>query len=166
VIGIAGSDDKCRWVEKSLGADVCLNYKASTFKEDLIKETKGFIDVYFDNVGGDILDLMLTRMAKGGRIAACGAIANYNTSASKQSGLKNWFEVISMRIQIRGFIVTDYLPHRAEVMDIFRKAIEEGKLTIGEESEQVVPGKFEDIPKTWMKLFEGSNTGKLVTKIE
>jgi len=165
VVGIAGSDEKCRWVE-SIGADVCLNYKKSSFKEDVIKETDGFIDVYFDNVGGDILDLMFTRMAKGGRIAACGAISNYNTSASKQSGLKNWFEVISMRIQIRGFIVTDYLSHRGEVLDIFREALEDGKLKIGDESEQVVPGKFEDIPKTWMKLFEGTNTGKLVTKIE
>ena len=165
VIGIAGSDEKCRWVE-SLGADKCLNYKKSTFKEDLIKETDGFVNVYFDNVGGEILDLMLTRMARGGRIAACGAISNYNKSASKQDGLKNWFEVISMRIQIRGFIVTDYLSKRAEVLDIFRKAIEEGKLDIGSESEQVVPAKFEDIPKVWMKLFEGSNTGKLVTALQ
>jgi NADPH-dependent curcumin reductase CurA len=165
VIGIAGSDEKCRWVE-SLGADVCLNYKKSTFQGDLIKETDGFIDVYFDNVGGEILDLMLTRMAKGGRIAACGAISNYNKSASKQDGLKNWFEVISMRIQIRGFIVTDYLSKRAEVLDIFRKAIEDRRLNINAESEQVVPAKFDEIPKVWMKLFEGSNTGKLVTAVQ
>jgi NADPH-dependent curcumin reductase CurA len=165
VIGIAGSDEKCRWVE-SLGADICLNYKKSSFKEDLVKETEGFIDVYFDNVGGEILDLMFTRMAKGGRIAACGEISNYNKSASKREGLKNWFEVISMRIQIRGFIVTDYLSKRGEVLDIFRKAIEDGKLDIGVESEQVIPAKFEDIPKVWMKLFEGSNTGKLITAVQ
>lgn len=165
VVGIAGSDEKCRWVE-SLGADKCLNYKKSTFKQDLIKETEGFVDVYFDNVGGDILDLMFTRMAKAGRIAACGAISSYIKSASQQDGLKNWFEVISMRIQIRGFIVTDYMSKRGEVLDIFRKAIEDGKLDIGAKSEQVVPAKFEDIPKVWMKLFEGSNTGKLITAIQ
>lgn len=165
VIGIAGSDEKCRWVE-SLGADKCLNYKKPTFKDDLIKETEGFVDVYFDNVGGEILDLMLTRMAKGGRIAACGAISNYNKSASQQDGLKNWFEVISMRIQIRGFIVSDYLSKRGEALDIFRKAIEDGKLNVGAESEHVVPANFEDIPKVWMKLFDGSNTGKLVTAIQ
>ena len=165
VIGIAGSDEKCRWVE-SLGADKCLNYKKPSFREDLIKETDGFVDVYFDNVGGEILDLMFTRMAKYGRIAACGAISNYNTSSSKLDGLKNWFEVISMRIQIRGFIVTDYLSKRAEVLDIFRKAIEEGKLDIGAQSEQVVSAKFEEIPKVWMKLFEGTNTGKLVTALQ
>lgn len=165
VIGIAGSDEKCKWVE-SLGADVCVNYKKSSFKEDLIKASNGFADVYFDNVGGEILDFMFTRMAQGGRIAACGAISNYNTSSSKQAGLKNWFEVISMRIQIRGFIVTDYLSQAGEVIGLFRKAIEEGKLNIGAENEQVVSGSFEDIPKTWMKLFEGANTGKLVTQIQ
>lgn len=71
-----------------------------------------------------------------------------------------------MRIQIRGFIVTDYMSKRGEVLDIFRQAIEDGKLDIGAESEQVVPAKFEDIPKVWMKLFEGSNTGKLITAIQ
>jgi NADPH-dependent curcumin reductase CurA len=165
VVGIAGSDEKCKWVE-SLGADKCINYKSPSFKEDLITETDGFVDVYFDNVGGEILDLMFTRMARGGRIAACGAISSYNKSPSKQDGLKNWFDVITMRIQIRGFIVTDYLHKRAEVLGIFRKAIEEGNLVIGADSEQVVPTKFEDIPKTWMKLFEGSNTGKLVTAVQ
>ena len=71
-----------------------------------------------------------------------------------------------MRIQIKGFIVTNYLHKQAEVLDIFRKAIEEGNLIIGADSEQVVPTTFEDIPKTWMKLFEGSNRGKLVTAVQ
>jgi NADPH-dependent curcumin reductase CurA len=72
VIGIAGSDEKCKWVE-SLGADKCFNYKSKTFYEDLTKATDGFIDVYFDNVGGEQLDFMLTRMVKFGRVIACGA---------------------------------------------------------------------------------------------
>lgn len=162
VIGIAGNAEKCKWVE-SLGADKCLNYKDGDFKEQLIQATDGFVDVYFDNVGGEILDFMLTRMARYGRISACGAISDYNSS--KPYGIKNWFEVISMRIQIRGFIIIDYLSHAQEMIGIFRKAIEEGKLKIGDESEQVVETKFEDVPKTWMKLFEGGNTGKLVTKL-
>jgi NADPH-dependent curcumin reductase CurA len=165
VVGIAGSDEKCNWVE-SLGADKCINYKSPSFEEDLIRETDRFVDVYFDNVGGEILDLMFTRMARDGRIAACGSISSYNKSASKQDGLKNWFDIITMRIQIRGFIVTDYLHKRAEVLGISRKAIEEGNLVIGADSEQVVPTKLEDIPKTGMKLFEGSNTGKLVTAVQ
>jgi NADPH-dependent curcumin reductase CurA len=72
VIGIAGSDEKCKWVE-SLGADKCFNYKSKTFYEDLTKATDGFIDVYFDNVGGEQLDFMLTRMVRFGRVIACGA---------------------------------------------------------------------------------------------
>lgn len=100
VDGIAGSDDEAKWVE-SLGADVCLNYKKSCFKQDLVKATGGYVEVYFDNVGGEILDLMLTRMKQGGRIDACGAITDYNRS-EKQPILKNWFEVFSNRIEIKG----------------------------------------------------------------
>ena len=164
VIGIAGSADKCKWVE-SLGADVCLNYKESSFKQDLIKATDGFVEVYFDNVGGDILDLMFTRMKRHGRIAACGAIVDYNSN--EKSGLKNWFEVISNRIEIKGFIILDFIAAGkapAAVKEIVT-AVKEGKIKVGDENETVVDTKFEAIPKTWMLLFEGANTGKLVTKL-
>ena len=164
VIGIAGSDDKCKWVE-SLGADVCLNYKKTSFKENLIKATDGYVEVYFDNVGGEILDLMLTRMAKGGRVAACGAITDYNKS--ERSGLKNWFEVISNRIEIKGFIIFDFLMSGkgADAVKELVAAAKDGKIKISEENETVVDTKFEDVPKTWMLVFEGANTGKLVTKL-
>ena len=87
VIGLAGDKDKCKWVE-SLGADVCLNYKDGDFKQQLKKATDEYVDVYFDNVGGDILDLALTRMKRYGRVAACGAITQYNKG--DKDGLKNW----------------------------------------------------------------------------
>jgi len=167
VIGIAGTDDKCKWVE-SLGADICLNYKSSSFAEDLKKETPGpdgFANVYFDNVGGEILDLMLSRMARHGRVAACGAISNYNNSKERTTGLKNWFEIISMRIQVRGFIVIDYMSRFPEAREIFTKALGEGKLKV-EGGEHIVKGGFEDIPKIWMHLFEGANQGKLVTALQ
>ena len=164
VVGIAGSDDKCRWVE-SLGADVCLNYKKSSFKQDLVEATDGYVEVYFDNVGGAILDLMLTRMKKGGRVAACGAITDYNKS--EKSGLKNWYEVIMSRIEIRGFIIMDFLAEGKgpEAVKELVTAAKNGKIKVGEENETVVDTAFEDIPKTWMLLFEGANTGKLVTKL-
>jgi len=163
VIGIAGSDDKCRWVE-SLGADICVNYKKPEFKKELIKATEGYVEVYFDNVGGEILDLMLTRMARHGRVAACGAVSNYNTS--QPTGLRNWGEIIVMRIEIRGFIIFDFAPKFAEATRELIAAYKEGKIRIGDESETIVETSFEDIPRTWMKLFEGSNTGKLVTKLK
>lgn len=123
VIGIAGSDDKCKWVE-TLGADLCLNYKSPSFKKDLKAATEDFVEVYFDNVGGEILDLMLGRMARFGRVAACGSISGYNNT-SEPYGIKNWyhtiirhcaaeyklttyrFEVITQRIEIKGFICLD-----------------------------------------------------------
>lgn len=164
VVGLAGTDDKCKWVE-SLGADVCLNYKLPDFKQQLKEATDGYVEVYFDNVGGEILDLMLTRMKKNGRVAACGAVAEYNKS--NPTGLKNWFEVISNRIEIKGFIVMDWLAegNGPEAVREMVQALKEGKIKVGDANETVVDTRFEDIPKTWMKLFEGANTGKLVTKV-
>ncbi|WPH00032.1 Hypothetical protein R9X50_00285500 [Acrodontium crateriforme] len=166
VIGIAGTDDKCKWVE-SLGADLCLNYKSPNFRKELKAATPGpdgFADVYFDNVGGEILDFTLTRMAKHGRVIACGAIANYNASRDTLSGLTNWAEIISMRLNIRGFIVFDYAHKYGEAMAVFHKALQEGKLQI-EGGEHVVKTNFEGVPKTWLSLFEGTNTGKLITDL-
>lgn len=165
VIGIAGTDSKCEWV-KSLGADECLNYKSSSFAADLKKATPDFVNVYFDNVGGEILDLMLTRMAKHGRVAACGAISNYNSSGEALTGLKNWFEIISMRIEIKGFIVLDFADKFAQDIEIFKKGVAEGKLTVGDEAEHIVEASFDEIPKTWMGLFSGANQGKLLTQIK
>ncbi|KAL4762113.1 MDR family NADP-dependent oxidoreductase [Aspergillus foveolatus] len=162
VIGIAGTDDKCRWVEK-LGADICINYKKDSFEQDLIKETEGFVEVYFDNVGGNILDLMLTRMKRHGRIAACGTISDYNRP--DPVGLKNFYEVISMRLHIHGFIVLDYYHKFSDVIAELTQAWKEGKIVVDESMQTVVETKFENIPNVWMKLFEGGNTGKLCTKI-
>ncbi|KAI4177220.1 MAG: hypothetical protein LQ343_000704 [Gyalolechia ehrenbergii] len=163
VVGIAGGADKCKWVE-SIGADVCLDYKAPGFKEDLIKATDGFVEVYFDNVGGEILDLMLTRMKRHGRIAACGAIAEYNKSDGH--GIKNWFEVISNRIEIKGFIIFDYMAKAKEGTEELVKATKDGKIKVDSSNETVVETGFEGVVETWMKLFEGGNRGKLVTKIK
>ncbi|KAF2107171.1 hypothetical protein BDV96DRAFT_306705 [Lophiotrema nucula] len=164
VIGIAGGEKKCRWVE-SLGADICVDYKAPDFKEQLNKATEGFVEVYFDNVGGEILDLMLSRVKRFGRIAACGAVATYNSMG--ESGIKNWFEIIINRIEVRGLIVTDAVVSgkTGPMLQKMLAAIKEGKIKIGPESETVVPTKFEDVVKTWTLLFSGGNQGKLVTEI-
>ncbi|KAF2724962.1 NAD(P)-binding protein [Polychaeton citri CBS 116435] len=164
VIGLAGTDEKCKWVE-GLGADICLNYKKESFKSDLEKATPDFANVYYDNVGGEILDFMLTRMACYGRIAACGAISEYNNSTDRLTGIKNWFEIISMRISIQGFIIFDYVDKYQDALGVFRNGVKEGKIKV-EGSESVIKVGFEGVPKTWMKLFEGGNTGKLVTAIE
>ncbi|KAL8848776.1 MAG: hypothetical protein Q9221_006247 [Calogaya cf. arnoldii] len=165
VIGIAGGAEKCNWVKEHLGADVCVDYKSEKFVEELKKETEGFVEVYFDNVGGEMLDLMLTRIKRHGRIAACGAVAEYNKDSAKGYGIKNWFEVVSNRIEIKGFIVLDYLGKAAEATQAMVKATREGKITIDAGNETVVETGFEGVPETWMKLFEGGNRGKLITKL-
>lgn len=169
VVGIAGGPEKCRWVE-SLGVDVCIDYKTSSgeFKDALVKATPDYASIYFDNVGGTILDLCLTRMKRHGRIAACGAVSNYNTSSP--TGLKNYFEVISMRLEIRGFIIFDFLAMEGgkkvkEALGVLRDAISNGKIKVGDENETVVESSWEKVPNVWMRLFEGGNQGKLITKV-
>ncbi|KAF2097071.1 NAD(P)-binding protein [Rhizodiscina lignyota] len=172
VIGIAGGKEKCKWVE-SLGADVCVDYKSSAFVEDLKKATDGFVEVYFDNVGGSILDLMLTRLKKYGRVIACGTIANYNAAAGKNFGAEkdnrerigNWFEIISSRLEIKGFILSDRMDLFPGYIKTLVQAVKDGKLKLGDENNTIVDTKFEEIPKTWTLLFEGANKGKLLTKL-
>lgn len=163
VIGIAGGPEKCRWVE-SLGADVCVDYKASGWREALLQATEGRVDVFFDNVGGEQLDFMLGRLKMHGRVAVCGAISQYNSSG-KAVAFENFTLVNKQRLQIRGFIVFDHMDKQAEVTQAFLEAVKEGKLKIGDEMETVVESDFEHIPHTWMRLFEGKNQGKLVTKL-
>jgi NADPH-dependent curcumin reductase CurA len=169
VVGIAGGSEKCRMVVEKLGADACVDYKKEGWKDELKKATrsegddKGYVDVFFDNVGGEMLDFMLSRMALHSRVVACGAISKYNSREGTL--LKNYFEIISMRIQIRGMIVFDYVHKMEQVMGIFKQAIQEGKLAVSGEQEHVVEASFEEVPKVWMTLFEGANTGKLVTKL-
>lgn len=176
VVGIAGGEAKCRWVVEGLGADACVDYKAPGWRERLAHEAGAkssgsghpMPTVYFDNVGGEILDVMLTLLARNGRIAACGAISSYNDAGGDEGAgagpKRNWFNVIVMRFRIEGFIVLDFLPKFPESREKLRRAVEEGVVKI-DEGEQVVETRFEDIPKTWLKLFDGGNTGKLVTQL-
>ena len=162
VIGIVGSNDKAEWI-KSLGADAAVNYKDADFKQQLIAATEGYVDAYFDNVGGEILDLMLARIKRHGRIAVCGAISSYNGAPTQ---LNNWFEVISNRINIQGFLVPDYLSRAPEAIAALRKALEEGKLKHDPKGETLVRvGSIEEVPQVWSKLFSGGNIGKLVTQV-
>lgn len=105
VIGLAGTDEKCRWVE-ALGADKCINYKDSDWKEQLKVATEGFVDMYFDNVGGEQLDFMLRRMKREGRIAACGAVSDYNDDRHPY-GIQNWLQIIIQRLAVR---ISCFLP--------------------------------------------------------
>ncbi|KAJ7035039.1 alcohol dehydrogenase [Mycena alexandri] len=157
VYAIAGSQDKCDWLEKELGADKAFNYKSPTFVEDF-KEV-GNIDVYFDNVGGDILDLVLSQLNKGARIALCGAISQYN--ASKPKGLHNYLSLISQRAKIEGFLIFDYVAEFPAAREEMTRGLLDGSI---KGKFHVVEG-LDQAPVALPMLFSGGNTGKLVVKI-
>lgn len=161
VIGIAGGKEKCDWV-KSLGADECVDYKAGNLEESLRKAVPDYCDVYFDNVGGETLDIMLSLVKRYGTVACCGAISQYNEESPLQ--LKNWAEIVFNRLRVQGFIVVDYMKDFQKAQKELAEWITSGKLD-AKDSEHVVDTKFEDIPKTWHMLFDGGNKGKLLTRL-
>ena len=106
MVGIAGGPDKCRWVVDELGFDACIDYKAGAVKAGMKEHCPKGIDVYFDNVGGDILDAALTQITRGARIVICGAISQYNnTSAVK--GPSNYLSLLVNRASMKGMVVFD-----------------------------------------------------------
>ncbi|KAI1431237.1 NAD(P)-binding protein [Xylaria sp. CBS 124048] len=162
VIGIAGSDDKCDFLVKELGFDAALNYKKETFKQDFVAATPEYLDVFWDNVGGEILDFALTRAKKGARFVMCGAISGYN-GAGRDVGIKNLTQVIAQRIIMQGFIVLDYPQDFATARQEMGQWLAEGKLKA---QETVIKGGLEVAETAIQKLFDGSNTGKLMVEIK
>ncbi|CAK9435778.1 uncharacterized protein LODBEIA_P04680 [Lodderomyces beijingensis] len=170
VIGISGSDAKCKWVE-SLGADFCVNYKNPDYQSQINEYLNGRnVNVYFDNVGGNILSFALTKMAKYGRVISCGSISSYN--ASEPPKITNWGEITVNSLTVVGFIVSDYISQLPEAIHILIKAVKEGKIKtdgayhVDSLTGDSIPAKLEGIPKIWNQLFTGDKpNGKLITKV-
>lgn len=154
VIAIA-SGPKCAYLRDELGVDAALDYKSPTFAKDF-RDTVGYLDVFFDNVGGSMLDLALTRLKKGARIVLCGAISAYNADGQPE-GIKNYLTTISQRARIEGFIVFDYKDRFLEGEAEMASWIKEGKL---KRRYQIEEG-LEQCPQHLGLLFSGGNTGKL-----
>jgi NADPH-dependent curcumin reductase CurA len=127
------------------------------------------IDVYFDNIGGEILDRMLGHMAMNGRVALCGAISAYNGgSGARGCFLTNFFQIISMRLTLHGFVVHDFANNEDKRAEFMQAILGSDILTTTDAAViqgTVVAGTVEDIPKIWLRLFEGANQGKLITKL-
>lgn len=163
VIGIAGGAKKCTYVVDVLGADYCLDYKSGSaeFEAQLrraIPKGKG-IDVYFDNVGGWLLETALRKLNLNGRIVICGAISLYNQK--ERNGPKNYLKLLTQRGTMRGFIVTDFEKQFATAARKLMGWIGQGKIVV---KEDVVHG-LENAPRALNRLFEGKNIGKVVVSV-
>jgi NADPH-dependent curcumin reductase CurA len=158
-VGIAGGADKCRYVT-DIGFDVAIDYKAVDVKAALREHCPDGIDVYFDNVGGEILDAALTRLALRARIVICGAISQYNNT-SPVKGPSNYMSLLVNRASMTGMVVFDYAKRYGEAIREMAQWLAEGKLR---SREDIVRG-LEQFPAALLKLFSGENHGKLLLEI-
>ncbi|KAJ5663936.1 hypothetical protein N7507_004667 [Penicillium longicatenatum] len=160
VVGLAGSADKCEFLVKELGFDAAINYKDPQWKKQLKEATPEYIDVFFDNTGGEILDACLARAARDSRFVICGAISQYN--AAKPQGPTSFMTVISQRVTVKGFIVFDYAKKYGEALQELASWLSQGKL---KRKEHIVQGGIEGAPKALVDLYAGVNTGKMMVEV-
>jgi NADPH-dependent curcumin reductase CurA len=160
VVGIAGGPEKCKWIVEELGFDAAIDYKAEEVNAALREHCPEGVDVYFDNVGGEILDAALARLALRARVVVCGAISQYNNLDAVR-GPSNYMSLLVNRARMEGFVVVDYMSRAPEAVREMAGWIAAGKLVTRED---VVEG-FESFPDALLKLFAGENVGKLVLKV-
>jgi NADPH-dependent curcumin reductase CurA len=161
VIGIAGGKDKCNWLTSELGFDAAVDYKDGAVFKALKAAAPNGIDVYFDNVGGEILEACLAQMNNHGRIACCGAISQYDgvPSATGPRGVPGL--IVVKRLIMQGFIVTDYMDRRNEALRDLQSWVASGKLKV---QEDIING-LENTPKALIGLLAGENRGKRMIKV-
>ena len=161
VVGIAGGEAKCRWVVDELGFDACIDYKHGAVKEGLKQHCPDGVDVYFDNVGGEILDAVLARLARGARIVICGAISQYNNQGPMQ-GPKNYMSLLVNRARMQGMVVFDYADRYPQAIAELAGHLKAGRM---KSREDIVKGGVAAFPAALLKLFSGDNFGKLVLEV-
>jgi NADPH-dependent curcumin reductase CurA len=160
VIGIAGGEEKCEWLLEQAGLDACIDYKNENVETRLSELCPDGINVFFDNVGGDILQACLANMAQFGRIIMCGAIANYNDDEPRP-GPTNMNNIITRRLKMQGFIMFDYVDEMEQAAVDLATWVGEGKLVWQEDVQE----GFEKLPATLLRLYQGLNHGKQLLKV-
>ncbi len=160
VVGIAGGASKCDWVVRELGFDACIDYKAGAVREGLKQHCPDGVDIYFDNVGGDILDTVLTRINRKARIIICGAISQYNNTTPVK-GPANYLSLLVNRARMEGIVVFDYADRYPQAVAELAGYLRSGKM---KSKEDVVVG-LSTFPEALLKLFNGENFGKLVLQV-
>ncbi len=160
VVGIAGGQAKCDFVVRELGFDACIDYRAGEVREGLKKYCPTGVDVYFDNVGGEILDTVLSRINRGARVVICGAISQYNNTTPVK-GPANYLSLLVNRARMEGIVVFDYADRYPVAIKDIAQWMKDGKFV---SREDVVDG-LETFPEALLKLFSGENFGKLVLRV-
>jgi hypothetical protein len=158
-VGLAGGPEKCRFLTEELGFDAAIDYKSADLRKALKAACPNGVNVYFDNVGGEILDVVLAQLARSARVVLCGAISQYNAGAVR--GPANYLSLLVNRARMEGFIVFDYAHRYGEALQELAGWVASGQL---KSREEVVEG-FETFPEALLRLFAGQNTGKLVLKV-
>jgi hypothetical protein len=162
VVGIAGGDAKCRWLMEELGYDAAVDYKAGGIAEALKAACPEGLDVYFDNVGGEIFETALSQMKLHGRIACCGVVSTYDAAAQPEHGPRGVpFLLVVRRLRMEGFIVSDFFGRRDEALKQLQAWVAEGRLKV---IEDIVEG-FEALPDALIGLLHGRNRGKRMVRI-
>jgi NADPH-dependent curcumin reductase len=159
VVGIAGGVQKCDHLLRDLGFDATIDYKSEDVDAALSEHCPNGIDIYFDNVGGEILDAALAHLARHARVVICGAISQYNSSALQ--GPANYLSLLVNHASMTGFVMSDYLDRYAEAVREMAGWLAAGELI----SREDVAEGFESFPDVLLRLFSGENTGKLVLKV-
>lgn len=160
VVGLAGTPQKCTWLVDELGFDAAVNYKTDDVGGRLSELCPDGIDLYFDNVGGEILNICLGQLALRGRVVLCGAISTYN-SAARADGPSNYRNLIIKRGRMEGFIILDYLSRFPEAQAEMFGWVVDGRL---KHKEHIVDG-LERAPEALNLLFTGGNTGKVMVRV-
>jgi hypothetical protein len=160
VVGIAGSDEKCRWITEELGFDAAINYKTEDVGAALDRHCPNGIDVNFENVGGAIMDAVLARMNNFGRVALCGMISTYNAEGPVP-GPSSFPMILMRRLRVEGFIVSDYLANWGKAVAEIGQWVSEGRLKYKVHIEK----GLEHAPETVKRLFTGDHDGKLLVEV-
>ena len=161
VIGIAGGRDKCDWLVSELGFDGAIDYKSEDVEQRIAELCPDGLNVYYDNVGGDILDFALAKLAQGARVVLCGGISRYNQTGAIP-GPVNYFNLIYRRARMEGFIVSDYASRFGEAVEVLAKHLGSGELR---HRETILQG-FTQLPQALMNLFTGGNIGKQLVEVD
>ena len=161
VVGIAGGEKKCTFIKDDLGFDDAIDYKNGSVIKEIKSKCPNGIDVYFDNVGGEILDAALIFLRRNARIVLCGAISQYNNKDSIK-GPKNYLSLLVNRASIKGMVVFDYAPKYDKAIDQISEWIQEGKILINEDIYEGI----DNFRSVFLKLFNGNKMGKLILNVK